>query len=132
MVNVVARRTGVVPTVLSVDDGYASKANMDAMKAQGIKVISINGSKGRAITARAAWNSDEYAEARDQRSAVESLMFTLKQGFGFGQVARRGLSSVHGEMLEKAIAYNLCHAARLRRGSAQTDDDDAQPLADAA
>ena len=103
------------PRVLSVDDGYASAANVAAMKARKIEVISINGSKGRALTARADWNSDEYVLARDQRSAMESLMFTLKQGFDFGEVARRGLVAAHGELLEKALAYNLCHLARMRR-----------------
>jgi Transposase DDE domain len=114
MVDEVVRRTSVVPRVLSVDDGYASAANMAAMKARDIEVISINGSKGRALTARADWNSDEYALARDQRSAIESLMFTLKQGFDFGEVARRGLDAAYGELLEKALAYNLCHLARTR------------------
>jgi len=71
MVDEVVRRTTVVPRVLSVDDGYASAANMDEMKSRGIEVISINGSKGRALTASADWNSDEYVLARDQRSAEE-------------------------------------------------------------
>jgi len=114
MVDEVVRRTGVVPDVVSVDDGYASKANVEELRGKGVKVISINGAKGRALTADADWNSDEYAHARDHRSAVESLMFTLKQGFHFGEVARRGLIQVHGELLEKAIAYNLCHMVRMR------------------
>ena len=59
-----------------------------------MEVISINGAKGRALTARADWESDDYALARDRRSAVESLVFSLKQGFEFGEVARRGLSAV--------------------------------------
>jgi len=114
MFDEVVRCTGVVPDVMSVDDGYASKANVDAIRAQGTRIISINGAKGHALTAHADWDSDEYALARDKRSAVESLMFTLKQGFHFGQVARRGLVQVHGELLEKALAYNLCHMVRIR------------------
>jgi hypothetical protein len=132
MVDEVVRRTTVVPNVLSVDDGYASAANMKAMKARGIEVISINGSKGRALTARADWNSDEYALARDLRSAVESLMFTLKQGFDFGEVARRGLVAAHGELLEKALAYNLCHLARMRWAKAAAKSDDERALDQAA
>ena len=132
MVDEVVRRTGVVPRVLSVDDGYASAANVAAMKAREIEVISINGSKGRALTARADWNSDEYALARDQRSAMESLMFTLKHGFDFGEVARRGLAAAHGELLEKALAYNLCHLARMRRAKAAAKSDDELALAQAA
>lgn len=120
MVDEVLRRTRIVPKVLSVDDGYSSAANLKAIKDRGIKVISINGSKGRALIARADWDSDEYAEARDMRSAVESLMFTLKQGFDFGEVARRGLAAVHGELLEKALAYNLCHMVRTRLARAES------------
>jgi len=132
MVDEVVRRTTVVPRVLSVDDGYASAANMAAMKVRKIEVISINGSKGRALTARADWNSDEYVLARDQRSAIESLMFTLKQGFDFGAVARRGLAAAHGELLEKVLAYNLCHLARMRRAKAAPMLDDEQALPQAA
>ena len=132
MVHEVVRRTTVVPRVLSVDDGYASAANMKAMKVLKIDVISINGSKGRALTARADWNSDEYVLARDQRSAIESLMFTLKQGFDFGEVARRGLAAAHGELLEKVLAYNLCHLARMRRAKAAAAKSDEQALPQAA
>jgi IS5 family transposase len=114
MVNEVKARTGVTPKTVSVDDGYASQANKDALQAGGTEIISINGAKGRALTARADWNSDEYALARDKRSAVESLMFTLKQGFDFGVVARRGLAAAHAELLEKALAYNICHMVRIR------------------
>jgi IS5 family transposase len=132
MVDQVVRRTTVVPKVLSVDDGYASAANMAAMKVLKIEVISINGSKGRALTARADWNSDEYALARDQRSAIESWRFTLKQGFDFGEVARRGLAAAYGELLEKVLAYNLCHLARMRRAKAAVESDDEQALPQAA
>jgi hypothetical protein len=114
MVDEVTARTGVTPKTVSVDDGYASLANKDTLEGRGVEVISINGSKGRALTARADWNSDEYALARDKRSAVESLMFTLKQGFDFGAVTRRGLAAAHGELLEKTLAYNICHMVSKR------------------
>ena len=67
---------------------------------------------------RADWQSEVFAEARNKRSAVESLIFTLKQGFHFGEVARRGRSSVYAELLEKALAYNLCVTTRLRHVAA--------------
>jgi len=118
MVDEVIRRTKVVPERVSTDDGYASKANVDALHERHIKVVSISGSKGKALTADADWISDAYAEARDMRSAVESLMFTIKQGFHFGEVARRGLLAVHNELLEKVLAYNLCHLTRMRRAKA--------------
>jgi hypothetical protein len=133
MVDEVVRRTTVVPKTLSVDDGYASTANMVAMKVRNIEVVSINGAKGRALTAQADWKSDAYVFARDQRSAIESLMFTLKQGFDFGEVARRGLVAAHGELLEKVLAYNLCHMVRVRRTKeTPADGKDARTLAQAA
>ena len=45
-------------------------------------------------------------------------MFTLKHGFDFGEVARRGLSAVHAELMEKALAYNICVTVRLRKAVA--------------
>lgn len=132
MVDEVTRLTGVAPKTLSVDDGYASKANMEAMKARGLDVISINGSKGRALTKRSDWNSDDYALARDARSGIESLMYTLKQGFNFDEVARRGLDAAHGELLEKALAYNFCHVARMRRANADAQQQEADRPREAA
>jgi hypothetical protein len=76
-------------------------------------VKSINGSKGKRLTAKRDWDSVAYAGARELRSAIESLMFTIKEGVGFGVVARRGLGDVQRELLEKAFAYNLCHRMRI-------------------
>lgn len=118
MVDEVIARTKVTPTVVSVDDGYASAKNKNALEARNIEVISINGAKGRALTPPADWDSDVFGEARNKRSAVESLMYTLKHGFDFGEVARRGLLAVHAELLEKALAYNACVTVRRRREAA--------------
>lgn len=118
MTEAVIASTGVTPRVVSVDDGYASAANVKALRDKGIKVVSISGSKGRKLTHRKDWESDEYTEARDLRSAAESLMFTLKDGYAFDAVARRGLAAVEGELLEKALAYNACRMALTRRANA--------------
>ena len=121
-----------MPRILTVDDGYASQANVEAAKARGIQVVSINGSKGRALTARADWKSDEYADARALRSAAESLIFTLKQGFAFGEVARRSLSAAYAELLEKSLAYNLCQIVRKREAAEARKRDEEHALAPAA
>jgi hypothetical protein len=117
MVQAVITRTSVVPIVVTVDDGYSSGANMLALKDEAglnIPVVSMNGAKGRALTQKVDWESDEYAKARRLRSAIESLMFTLKQGFHFGEVARRGLSAAYADLLEKALAFNICHTVHRR------------------
>ena len=94
----------------------------------GVDVVSISGSKGKRITPEEAWDSPEYAAARSGRSAVESLMFTIKHNFDFGRVARRGLAHVTAEMLEKILAYNFCRMSWCRRA----DQVEVQPLNQAA
>jgi hypothetical protein len=42
-------------------------------------------------------------------------MFTMKDGYGFGELGRRGLESVREELLEKVIAYNLCLIILIRK-----------------
>lgn len=111
----VIRRTGVIPEIVSVDDGYSSTTGRATLQALGAKVVSISGSKGKKITPDEDWDSEPYAVARDNRSAVESLMFTIKNGFDFGRVARRGLENVRAELLEKVLAYNFCRFAACRR-----------------
>jgi hypothetical protein len=119
MIQDVAARTKVVPFIVSVDDGYASQENKRKANALGVTYVVIGGSKGRALTSDAAWHSPLYVEARGLRSAAESLMFTIKHGFHFGEVARRGLRAAHADLLEKVLAYNLCKLVSVRRAKEQ-------------
>lgn len=114
-------RTGVIPDTVSVDDGYSSAAGRTTILARGPKTVSISGSKGKKITPAADWDSEAYAVARDDRSAVESLMYTIKYGFDFGRVARRGLENVRAELLEKVLAYNFCRLADCRAAKAREE-----------
>ena len=124
VVDEVIARTKVTPSVVSVDDGYASAQNKKDLEQRNIKVISINGAKGRALTAVEDWDSDVYGQARNKRSAVESLMYTLKYCFDFAEVARRGLNEVHAELLEKALAYNACVTVRLSHQAMHEDQNE--------
>ena len=51
----------------------------------GVKDVSISGSKGKKLIPEEDWTSETYSNARSDRSAVESLMFTRKHCFEFGQ-----------------------------------------------
>jgi hypothetical protein len=55
----------------------------------GIKVVSISGAKGKKLIEAPQWKSQPYRQARAERSAIESLVFTLKEGFEFGEMVRR-------------------------------------------
>jgi hypothetical protein len=115
----VVGRTGVIPEVVSADDGYAFRASRAAILNRGVKIMSLSGSRGKRIIGEEDWESEGYREARRLRSAVESLMFVLKHCFEFGRVSRRGIESVIAELLEKALAYNSYRITYLRRKQKQ-------------
>jgi IS5 family transposase len=108
-------RTGIIPGVISCDDGYSNRVVRDYFLERGVKVVSISGSKGKKIIGQEDWESEEYVEVRNNRSAVESLMFTIKYGFNFGKVMRRGIENVRAELLEKVLAYNFCRMVEVRK-----------------
>jgi len=109
------RRTGVIPELVSTDDGYASAQGRAEVLAMGVKDLSISGAKGKKLTAPDDWESETYRQARRNRSAVESLMFTIKDGFEFGELARRGIDAVRDELNEKVLAYNCCRIILMRK-----------------
>lgn len=109
------RRTGVIAELVSTDDGYASAKGRAALLAMGVKDVSISGSKGKKITHLDDWESEIYRNARRNRSAVESLMFTIKDGFEFGETGRRGIDAVRDELTEKVIAYNCCRIILMKQ-----------------
>lgn len=107
--------TQVVPSNVSTDDGYANTAIRDEWLGNNVTVFSTSGSKGKRLTPEKEWDSEIYCETRNNRSAVESLMFCLKYGFHFGQVMRRGIENVRKELLEKVLAYNFDRIRVIQR-----------------
>jgi IS5 family transposase len=108
-------RSGVLPLLVSSDDGYSDQKAREDLLATGVSVVSISGAKGKKITPAEQWNRADYQAARADRSAVESLMFTLKDSYEFGQVLRREIDSVRAELTEKVLAYNLDQIHRVRQ-----------------
>lgn len=103
----VINRTEVIPKVVSVDDGYSSASGRKSAFEMGVETVSISGAKGKKITPEYDWNSDSYKKARSDRSAVESIIFTLKYMFEFGRLRRREIDNVRAELLEKIIVFNF-------------------------
>jgi transposase, IS5 family len=114
--------TGVIPSTASADDGYSTQQGREEVLGLGLKVVSISGAKGKKIIAAQQWKSQPYRQARAERSAMESLVFTLKEGFEFGALARRTHENVLAEMLEKVIAYNICQIIRLRKKLSEPEE----------
>jgi len=104
--------TGVVPNTVSTDDCYASQENVNTLKkGYNIYTVSINGPKGKKLTID-EWDTTNYINARNDRSVVESSMFTLKFRHYFGKLRRRGFEEVHAEQMGKVIAHNFIHMIR--------------------
>src|SRR5580704_2520586 len=80
-------------------------------------------------SSRRGKKSKPNREARAERSAIESLVFTLKEGFEFGQMARRTHENVHAEMLEKVLAYNVSQIIRVRKKLLELQSQEAQQAA---
>ena len=108
------KRTGVLPSVLSFDDGYSNAEDRNYYLGLGIGVVSFSGSKGKNIIPTAEYESEPYRAARNKRSSVESLMYTLKNNNELDDVMRRGIDNVREELLGKVIAYNFFRAITLR------------------
>lgn len=109
------RITDVIPNILNVDDGYSGKAVKEEAELKGVDYVSISGAKGKKITSEEDWESEIFRNARNDRSAVESLMFCLKFSHNFGRVMRRGIDSVRAELMEKVIVYNALRIVRLQK-----------------
>jgi len=122
MVNEQIANSGIIPSTVSVDDGYSSREGRTEVLALGPKVVSIAGAKGKQLTEAQQWNSRPYRQARAERSGMESLVFTLKEGFQFGALARRSHENVLAEMLEKVLAYNICQIIRSRKKLSEPEE----------
>jgi hypothetical protein len=107
--------TGVIPAMTSADDGYSSQLGLEEVQGLGVKVVSISGAKGKKLIEARQWKSQPYRQARAERSSIESLVFTLKEGFEFGEMVRRTHENVLAEMLEKVLAYNISQIIRVRK-----------------
>jgi hypothetical protein len=88
----------------------------------GVKVVSISGAKGKKIIELQQWKSQPYRRARAERSAIESLVFTLKENFEFAEMVRRTHQNVLAEMLEKVLAYNISQIIRVRKKLSEPEE----------
>lgn len=114
IVDAARKRSGVLPTVLSFDDGYTNAKDREHYLGLEVEIVSFSGSKGKKLIPVEEYESDAYKQARNDRSAVESIMFTLKHNHDLDRVMRRGIENVRSELLEKVIAYNFFRLIRVR------------------
>jgi len=111
--------TGVVPSVVTADDGYTSRAARTTLMEMGVKVVSFSGSKGRKLIPTEVWTSEPYVEARNARSAVESVIWVFRYSGGLYRFGRRGFEAVKIELHERVLVYNLSRCTLIRRRKAE-------------
>lgn len=108
----VKKNTRVIASKVTVDDGYANNPvrlkYIRQAQENGIDevVFSVAGSKGKKALGEEVFYSTDYKEARRDRSAAESGIYTLKSNHEFGSNKRRGIKAVRLEHKTKALAYN--------------------------
>jgi hypothetical protein len=122
MVKEQIHNTAMTPSMVSVDDGYSSQEGRNEVLELGVKVVSISGAKGKKLIEALQWKSPEYRRARAERSAIESLVFTLKESFDFAEMMRRSQENVLAEMLEKVLAYNIFQIIRVRKRLRESEE----------
>ena len=122
--------TGVVPRVASVDDGYSSKKNVEDLKEKGVKIVSISGSKGKAVLGE-DWDKEEYKAARRIRNRAESAIGGLKGQHTLNECSRVEIENVRAEVLEKVLSYNI-RKLIVKRGKTKIEDIPKRELFEAA
>ena len=122
LLKAVIARTGVTPTMGTVDDGYSSKENFTkAAKPYGLEVMSISGAKGRNVIGDDLYDSEAYRDARRIRGKLEFPFFVLKYVHEMARMKRTGLSAVRREITEKVLAYNFARLIQLRKQRAAAE-----------
>lgn len=109
------KNTGVKPSIVSCDDGYAAEKNYTyATQELKIELASFSGAKGKKITPIEVYQSDEAKAVRNDRSNVESTISVLKGQHGMDKMTRRGCAAVRSEMMSKILAFNFKRMILIR------------------
>jgi len=107
--------TGQAALAVSTDDGYSSTDNLDRLIDAGVHVVAFSGATGRKVLGEDIYATDAWAHLRNERSAVESTIFTFKHKLGMRRFCRRGLQGVHADLAAAVLAYNLWRITYVRR-----------------
>jgi len=123
MVEAHSEATGRALLAVSTDDGYTSADNLERLVAKGIEVVSFSGAKGRRVLGDDIYECDAARLLRNERSAVESTMFTLKHKLGLRRFCRRGIEGVRADLSATVFAHNLWRLARVREARRREEHD---------
>jgi len=105
------RILGRVPEQAAFDGGFASKDNLAAGKALGIRDLAFSKKRGLAISemTRSTW---VYRCLRNFRAGIEGLISFLKRALGLDRCTWKGAESFASYVMASVIAGNLLTLAR--------------------
>jgi IS5 family transposase len=102
---------GKAPRQVSMDGGFTSKANLDAIKKLGVEDVAFSKHGSIAITdmVKSSW---VFRRLRNFRAGVEGTISFLKRSFGLDRCTWRGLESFKAYVFGSVLACNLLVVAR--------------------
>ncbi len=102
---------GRPPRQAAFDGGFASKANLTAIKDLGVKDVAFAKRRGLAITqmAKSTW---VYKKLRDFRAGIEGMISFLKRCFAMGRCTWRGFASFKAYAWASVLTANFLLVAR--------------------
>ena len=100
------------PRQVAADGGYASGANLEAVKSLGVADMAFNKKRGLDIVdmAKSAW---VYRQLRNFRAGIESNISCLKRAYGLTRCNWKGLQHFQSFVWSSVVSYNLTVMARL-------------------
>ena len=103
--------TGRAPKQVAYDGGFASRANLDAIKAMGVLDVAFSKARSLPITdmVRSSW---VYKTLRNFRAGIEGTISFLKRVFGLDRCTWRSLPSFKSYVWSSLVTFNLLVIAR--------------------
>ena len=102
---------GKAPKQASFDGGFATRSNLAAIKALGVKDAAFH--KRRGIEVKEMTSSDRiYKKLRNFRAGIEGVISFLKRAFGLERCTWRGFGSFRAYVHSSVLACNLLVIAR--------------------
>jgi IS5 family transposase len=102
---------GRAPKQVAYDGGFASRVNLDAIKAMGVLDVAFSKARSLPITdmVRSSW---VYKKLRNFRAGIEGTISFLKRVFGLDRCTWRSLPSFKTYVWSSVMTFNLLVIAR--------------------
>lgn len=102
-----------IPGQIAADGGFASRANLDWAKQNGVRDMSFSKRKGLPVLEMVKSNW-VYKRLKNFRAGIEANISTLKRAFGLTRCTWSGWAGFKQYVWSSVVSYNLSLLARLK------------------